>query len=629
MKNHLIKRVAWFLLVAIAFGLCAIPVNASAEDIELTERQRNAIAMVNFITVLTQEINASKNSRLYMEEAYSSLINNTYPNAVDSRTQSQLTALLDIMESYRMIDVKRDRLQFVYEQNRAQAIRAAVPNPLALLSGAQSYRPSKIAASLLYMAVDSTTSYTTFTRESDLAQIKDGWALDDEEAQELHRSRKGTFTYMLSMVRDNNLPGDWLLTEEAVQEFVKWKTDENVSVISRIVFLENNQKTYQYYGGYWLTLAENYYTLAEISDNKSDYEKCLNAISRYESLGVRIFLRDYELAKILPLAISAADKVCPLSAYEEIASKYAQMILDNTSNDDWALRYFAAQTFVDLAGKTGNNAYLRRAYDDIVLPCVNALAVEQRRLNAVYLAKVNEAVKPKGADRATKKQIDNYNELLKKTRKTELPPVLEPLRLYCDLAFALANELNLSSNEKAVLDGVVHRNGEPLFLVKPIDNKYRFSDAPDISHDQIEYGGTVIIIPAEYVSANASITVSVTEKGSETPTIFTDWQIDEVKRQTEGNIASFYAAYESKDAQRYKWKPGASIEIRIQPIVNKDEQGEEIQDDNILSIVLHYETIGTKTAWYDYFKVWEGHKNNWYDYAKVWENSVLFIQVDT
>ena len=166
MKNHLFKRVAWFLLVAIAFGLCAIPVNASAEDIELTERQRNAIAMVNYITVLTQEINASKNSRLYMEEAYSSLINNTYPNAVDSRTQSQLTALLDIMESYRMIDVKRDRLQFVYEQNRAQAIRAAVPNPLALLSGAQSYRPSKIAASLLYMAVDSTTSYTTFTRES-------------------------------------------------------------------------------------------------------------------------------------------------------------------------------------------------------------------------------------------------------------------------------------------------------------------------------------------------------------------------------------------------------------------------------------------------------------------------------
>ena len=56
MKIHLLKRVTWFLLVAIAFGLCAIPVNASAEDIELTERQRNAIAMVNYITVLTQEM---------------------------------------------------------------------------------------------------------------------------------------------------------------------------------------------------------------------------------------------------------------------------------------------------------------------------------------------------------------------------------------------------------------------------------------------------------------------------------------------------------------------------------------------------------------------------------------------
>ena len=52
-----------------------------AEETTLTNEQRNAIAMLNYITVLTQDINASKNSRLYMEEAYSSLINNTYPNA--------------------------------------------------------------------------------------------------------------------------------------------------------------------------------------------------------------------------------------------------------------------------------------------------------------------------------------------------------------------------------------------------------------------------------------------------------------------------------------------------------------------------------------------------------------------
>ena len=83
-----------FLALVICIGI--LP-TASAENVSLTDEQANAIAMLNYITVLTQDINASKNSRLYLEEAYSSLINNTYPNAVDNRTLSQLAGLLDTM----------------------------------------------------------------------------------------------------------------------------------------------------------------------------------------------------------------------------------------------------------------------------------------------------------------------------------------------------------------------------------------------------------------------------------------------------------------------------------------------------------------------------------------------------
>ena len=153
---------------------------ASAESAALTDEQANAIAMLNYITVLTQDINASKNSRLYMEEAYSSLVNNTYPNAVDSRTLSQLTGLLDTMEGYRMVAVKRERLRYIYEQNQAEGIRSALPNALSLISIIQSYRPSKIAASIAYMVIDSVTSYTAYTSEKDLQYLKEGWALDDQ-----------------------------------------------------------------------------------------------------------------------------------------------------------------------------------------------------------------------------------------------------------------------------------------------------------------------------------------------------------------------------------------------------------------------------------------------------------------
>lgn len=76
---------------------------------------------------------------------------------------------------------------------------------------------------------------------------------------------------------------------------------------------------------------------------------------------------------------------------------------------------------------------------------VNCLVNEQRELNAVYLAPVVEAEEPKGATKEQKEEIKAYNKMLKEIRKTELPPVSEPLLLNCELLFALADELAIDS----------------------------------------------------------------------------------------------------------------------------------------------------------------------------------------
>ena len=610
MKKHsVLSLILAFVLFAGGFtGFSGL--NARAEVAELTDTQRNAIAMLNYITVLTQEINASKNSRLYMEEAYSSLINNTYPNAVDSRTLSQLTGLLDTMEGYRMVAVKRDRLQYIYEQNQAQAIRAAVPNPLGLLSAVQSFRPEKIALALVYMAVDSYTSYTSYTAEADLQFLKDGWALDDEEATVLHNSRKGTFSYMIRMVGDYELPGDLTLTESAVEEFVKWKNNDNV--VARIQFLESNAKTYQSYGGYWLALAESYY-------HNGDYQKALDAIASYEAVSTRIFRKDYELARILPLAVSAADEILDGGAYADVASRFARMILDNTDHGDWALRYFAAQTYVDLYGKTQDGAYLQSAYD-VSLDNVNYLIEEQRALNAAYLAPVQETAVPKDATKDEKKQISDYNKSLKETRKRELPPVYEPLLLNCELLFALAGELDLPENERKKIDGILHPGGEALFLTREIDAAYSMADGAASAASaevEVEYGGTVIILPAACVTADAAVTVSVELPDAGEAIVLTDWAVDKVQRQAEGDVLSHYVVYTSKEARNIQWTPDAAVSVEVQPKAGFACEPYRFE----------YVTHGTKNEWYDYLKVWEGHKNNWYDYGKVWENSVEFERV--
>ena len=268
------KTVALVLALLLLFSFA--PTGLFAEETpaaegELDETQRNSINMLNYLVVLTQEINASQNSRLYLEETYSALQNNTNPNAVDSRTLVEINYLFDTLEGYRMIAVKRDRLQYIYEQNRARAIRDALPGPLALLNVNEAPDKARLISSVVFMVLDAGLNYADSVEEVELQYLQDGWALDDEQAATLHEIRKGTFNYMVETVRDYDLPGELALTEQAVADYVEWENNSNDLQVIR--FFEDNEATYRAFGPYWLALARRYY-------NVGDYAACLRAFDR-------------------------------------------------------------------------------------------------------------------------------------------------------------------------------------------------------------------------------------------------------------------------------------------------------------------------------------------------------------
>lgn len=611
MKSRFRVFLGWVIAFVLLMGLNAGTNlhSAWAETATLTDEQRNAIDMLNYITVLTQSINASKNSRLYLEDAYTSLVNNTNPNSVDSRTLSQLTGLLDTMENYRMTSVKRDRLQYIYEQNQAQAIRSAAPNPLNVLSLVQAGSLAKTAAAIVFTAIDAYNSYAAQKAEVDLEFVKEGWVLDDAEAATLHDSRKGTFAYMINMVHDYGLPGNLVLTENAVEEFVSWKNNDNV--VGRIHFLESNKSTYDAYSGYWLLLAKSYY-------EDREYQKCLDAVHAYESMNTHIFRKDYALAKILPIVIESAEIALKSEDAVPAMAGYAQTLLDNTDHDAWALRYFVAQAYISLYSKTNEQVYLQSAYD-VVLDNVNYLVNKQKNMNAQYLAAVQEMTVPKDATKSQKEQITNHNKMIKKQRETELAPVYEPLALNCDLMFALAEQLHISESEQQKIDGILRAKGEPIFLCEPLDRQYWFrKDAGADAEKEagVDYAGTALRLPVWQVTGDTAIKVSIQGKDAE-PLILTDWVVEKVERGTEGDISSYFAIYASVEAKKHAWQPDESIQIDVTP-----KYGDELA-----SYHFEYRTEGTKKTWVDYLKVWEGQKNNWYDYAKVWENSVKFERV--
>lgn len=460
-------------------------------------------------------------------------------------------------------------VQYIYEQNKAQALRQAIPNPMGLLSAVQSGSTLKAAASILYMAVDAKSSYDAASSQADLQFLKDGWELDDQTADELHNSTKNALNYMYNMVRDYDLPGDYALNDESVEAFVSWTAKENL--VSKISWLESNQKTYEQFGSYWLELVKDYY-------DAENYAQCLDALNHYEKVSTRIFRKDLDYAQVLPMAIISARETMSENQYVEFADKYCDLILANTkkysdSEDfDWSKRYFVAQIYLDLYAKTNNAAYLESAYN-IAFENVNILADSQKELNKTYLAEVKQIEKKKGATKREKKEVKEYNKALKDERKIALPPVNESLYLNCDLLFALADKLDISQLEKDKIDSILHDNNKQMFLTKALDNRFWFDHKNDMVKAKditLEFNGKKLVVPATCVTDRSSIIVSV--KRGKKKHVIKDWKVKEVVRPKNSKVSDFEVTYESEKGSKYKYQDGDAITITIVPVSETPEE---------------------------------------------------------
>ena len=519
----------------------------------LSDTQRNSIGVLNYLAFLTKEIEGQKDNRMYLESAYSSLYNNTYMNSIDAVTLGQVKSLLTALNNFKMLTVKRERLEYIYEQNQAQAIRNAIPNPLAVMNIIQSGSWQKTLVSIIYMAVDSISSYHSSKSAADLQYLQDGWELDDKESEILHQGHLESFEYMWEIIHDYDLPGDLAINEDSIDRFVDWKSDNNL--ISRIQFLESNRNVYQAFGEYWLTLAESYYA-------NGNMEKCLDAVKSYETNSTRIFRKDYHYAKVLPLAIAAASEVYDEDQYVTEAARYASRIKANCDPEDWVLRYFAAETYVELAGLTSNDSYLKDAYD-IVINNVNYLSRKQNENNKAFLAEVQPVAVPAGSTSSKKKEIETYNKAQKKARQIAVPPVSEALILNCDLLSSLAGQMNISETEQLKINGILYGNGD-LFINPLMNSLYSFDSKESMAPKNIDvhFDGKEIKIPVRYLTDNAIISVSGLDGAGKTFSI-NGWSVKSVERKNKDDIETFIATLTSSETSSFKYTEGSTVWINL------------------------------------------------------------------
>ena len=563
------------------------PESPEPEEESENAEELNSFSMMYYLAITAEEIRTSKDNRVALEDIYSSLLNDINPGAIDEITQDHLKNLRDIIKSYLMISTKRDRLQFLYNQQKASAIRSAVPNPIAILSAAQSLDWKRLAVSVVYTAVDSYNSYKKASESADLNFIMSGWELDDEEVATIQKNRDRAFDYMVDMVQEYQLDGMLTLNEKAIVKFSDICAIE--SAPERIRRLESEYETYKLLGNYWLELADSYF-------ETSRYEKCLECVEQYKKLATALYRQDYNYVQILPKAIVAAQEQYSGDQYIHTTGTFAEDIIANTTTEDWSVRYFAAQVFLDLYAKTGERNYLEKAYH-IAYDNVVVLLKDQRSLNRTYLGDVQEMVveepdyaymsedeqkEKKQEYKDEQKKAKQYNKALKNKRKNELVPLYDPLVLNCKLLFALADEMQISDEEKEEIEAVLETESNGIFLTTTINNEFSFSKADQ--QDDISLTKDYIDLPASLLTEGATIKAIVTEDGhAET---FDDFEVISVERK--GNtIESFTARAVSKMMKKHDWSENSKITLEI-----------TYSDAYDTSIVFEFEVAVYQRHWY-------------------------------
>lgn len=164
--------------------------------------------------------------------------------------------------------------------------------------------------------------------------------------------------------------------------------------------------------------------------------------------------------------------------------------------------------------------------------------------------------------------------MLKAKRKVELPPVNEALYLNADLLFALAEEIDISSEEQGRIEAILHENGNEIFLAKTLDNRFWFENKPEyINVDEIEisFDGENLSIPAICVTDRSNIQITIS--GEKDDTIIEDWAVTKVKRPKKSkNCSEFIVSFESEVANDYKYQAGETVTIKVIPVVDTPDE---------------------------------------------------------
>ena len=296
-------------------------------------------------------IEADDNNRVVIEELhFQDLLPtmNKYTRDYYATFNNQLSAL-------QLVEVQRDRLNYLYEMNQENLIHSLMPNAVSVATVAFSTR--NILSSIIAIAGTALSSISSYASQEDLIEleyIQQNWDLDDQEKMALDALASELYLYKCDIGSSLGIGREQALSSSDLKDFVDACNESSPATrYSRLSRLESRLNTLP---DYWREMAKAAYELER-------YAECLSYLEKYEEYYVPIFFHDNDHASAMMIKA-----FCIMETYEgddkvHVLNSIADEILENIQDSDWIRYIFCAELFDDLYVQFGDIEYLQKAYD--------------------------------------------------------------------------------------------------------------------------------------------------------------------------------------------------------------------------------------------------------------------------
>lgn len=166
--------IAFFIFAFLSSSLFAF----SEEQLKLTHNQEFALYQrLQLDTVIARK---SKNNRIVLSELE---LRDLVPSMNDSN-QDFYTTFNEGLGALKLVDIQRERLEFLHEENQKSLLTALVPNALSVATMAITTglkNPLGAIIGVVGTAVSSVSSYIDAKNQANLEYMQSAWELKDEE----------------------------------------------------------------------------------------------------------------------------------------------------------------------------------------------------------------------------------------------------------------------------------------------------------------------------------------------------------------------------------------------------------------------------------------------------------------